>query len=87
MEIFKKKKHKELANQWPDSHELTRKNLVWESANGRKTRISEMDFNHLQNAYNKMERGEFSAAKQNKYKVTLKHEITYRAHERYKDEN
>ncbi len=85
MKIFKKKKHVLSNQKYPERHTLTRANSVWISSNGRKTRLSDMDDNHLKNAYAKMLRHEFSEPKTEHWEEILKNELIYRAHEKHRD--
>lgn len=52
-------------------------NFIWESSNGKKKLISEMDTNHIKNAISKFERGEYDWTKET-FVQPLKMELIYR---------
>ena len=41
------------------NHISNDRDMIWESKNGTKTRLKDMDFNHLKHAYAKLKRGEY----------------------------
>lgn len=79
--MLKIKKHKYQVEEISGEHHVRRKSIVWTSQNGRKTVLCDMDSNHIQNALNKIERGELDS------RITwikdLENELKLRIKEKY----
>lgn len=74
--MFKARKHILQGKKISEGHEVIRSEKVWISSNGRETLLKDMDKNHLQNAINKIIRGELESRVDSL--PVLNDELTYR---------
>lgn len=78
MELKRKKSNLNVNAEWINHHEFIRENYSWKTSKSKAVKLTDMDENHIKNAINKINRGDYQGYQGDRLLI-LKSELKYRS--------